>query len=62
MNFLQYAATQGVKMTDPLTDIVDCAIDFYEQRNPLPASDDDLPAWYERANAFADRMADKHAL
>ena len=61
MTFTQYAAAQGVKMTDPLIDIVDCATDFYERANPLPTSDDDYFAWYERANAFADRMADKYA-
>ena len=52
MTFPQYAATQGVKSTDPYAEIIDCAVEHYGTINPL-GHGLDLWRWYDMANAYA---------
>tara|TARA_R110000824_G_scaffold163930_1_gene339837 strand:- start:864 stop:1049 length:186 start_codon:yes stop_codon:yes gene_type:complete len=60
MTFPQYAATQGVKSTDPLIDIIDCAVEHYEMTTP-PCDPDYESLWFDEAHEYADKVSSKFA-
>ena len=60
MIFSEYAMAQGVTPNHPIIDIIDAAIEYYELNHPMPVGDYEAD-WWEKANGFADRAADRYA-
>ena len=60
MTFAQFANRQGLGEHSSMIDLLDCAIDYYEEHvRPMPADDDCVEDWFDRANAFAVWAVDK---